>query len=253
MAGSTLITDYLGEGTHAARPTSPSVPTGGTAIYYETDTTNTFAWSGSAWVQINGTGGGGVTAAIVQHKAVDSASNSGVTFTSAPTAGNILLAIIGKGTPTINTAAGWAIIGADAGGTTETTVAIKVVGIGESATQNFASGAAAFAAVVYEISGATVAVGLGASTYSDATGTTHTVTPLAQKPSGFIIGYSLSEATSDLPASFSSGVVGDDTAANGTSSAVQGFHLAITATGPTAVSSTYTPSINVRFCALYVG
>lgn len=56
MTSSTLITDYMGRGTHAARPASPNVPATGIAIYYETDTANTFVWNGSAWVQINGSG-----------------------------------------------------------------------------------------------------------------------------------------------------------------------------------------------------
>lgn len=53
---STLIVDYLGRGTHAARPATPPIPSGGTAIYYETDTTNTFVWNGGAWLQMNGGG-----------------------------------------------------------------------------------------------------------------------------------------------------------------------------------------------------
>ena len=56
---------YLEEGTHAARPATPATPTGGIAIYYETDTTNTFLWdtAGAAWVEIavGGSVGGTVT------------------------------------------------------------------------------------------------------------------------------------------------------------------------------------------------
>lgn len=59
MANSTLITDYLGRGTHAARPAAPPIAAGALAVYYETDTTNTFVWNGAAWVQVNGGGGGG--------------------------------------------------------------------------------------------------------------------------------------------------------------------------------------------------
>jgi hypothetical protein len=51
MSSSTLVTDYVGRGTHAARPATPNVPAGSTAIYYETDTTNIFYWNGAAWVQ----------------------------------------------------------------------------------------------------------------------------------------------------------------------------------------------------------
>jgi hypothetical protein len=61
MTASTSIFDYIGRGTHAARPSTPNINSGGTALYYETDTTNTFIWSGSAWVQANG-GTGTITA-----------------------------------------------------------------------------------------------------------------------------------------------------------------------------------------------
>jgi hypothetical protein len=53
MTASTSIFDYVGRGTHAARPATPNINSGGTAAYYETDTTNAFMWSGAAWVQIN--------------------------------------------------------------------------------------------------------------------------------------------------------------------------------------------------------
>lgn len=56
MPSSTLITDYVGRGTAAARPVLPNIPAGATAIYYETDTTNAFLWTGVAWVAIAGAG-----------------------------------------------------------------------------------------------------------------------------------------------------------------------------------------------------
>ena len=55
------ISAYLMTGTHAARPTNPGLPTGTTGIYYETDTTNWFGWTGSAWAQINASSSGGAT------------------------------------------------------------------------------------------------------------------------------------------------------------------------------------------------
>lgn len=63
MPISTSILDYLRYDTHANRPASPPVGTA-TAVYYETDTTNTFVWSGSAWVQVNGGGGGSGLASV---------------------------------------------------------------------------------------------------------------------------------------------------------------------------------------------
>ena len=54
MASSTLITDYIQNGTHAARPASPNVPTTCSPLYYETDTTTLFVWTGAAWVAVGG-------------------------------------------------------------------------------------------------------------------------------------------------------------------------------------------------------
>jgi hypothetical protein len=51
-----LISSYLGHGTHAARPATPNVAAGVVAIYYETDTLQTFIWDGAAW-QALGFGG----------------------------------------------------------------------------------------------------------------------------------------------------------------------------------------------------
>lgn len=80
-----LIVDYLGEGTHAGRPASPSIPTGGIAIYYETDTGSTFVWNttGAAWVQI-ASAGGGVTSV---------ATGNGLTGGPITTSGTISAAI----------------------------------------------------------------------------------------------------------------------------------------------------------------
>lgn len=60
MTSSTLITDYIGHGTHAARPATPNVPTACSPLYYETDTLKTFIWSGSAWVAISSTASTGL-------------------------------------------------------------------------------------------------------------------------------------------------------------------------------------------------
>ena len=55
MASSTLITDYIGLGTHAARPATPNVPVTGSAFYFETDTDTVFVWTGSVWLALGGT------------------------------------------------------------------------------------------------------------------------------------------------------------------------------------------------------
>ena len=56
----TIITDYLKAGTAAARPVTPTPPTGGLVVYIATDTGVISVWNGAAWVQ--GTFAGGATA-----------------------------------------------------------------------------------------------------------------------------------------------------------------------------------------------
>lgn len=247
MVASTAITDYFGAGTHAARPTSPNVPTGCTAIYYETDTTFTFVWSGSAWVQVaGGGGGGGGTPAIVQNGAAAGSSITGVTLGSAPIPGNLLIAIVCHGLPTPGS--GWTTFDGDPGGATETTMLFKVAGGSESATQNPCASAGLFTIMMYEVSDCVPTMNT-IGRVSDAVGTTHTVSPIAMKSTGFFIGMVMSESTADLPISFTSGVTGDATAVNGSSESVQGFHAAISTVGATSITATYTPSINCRMVA----
>ncbi|MBB2205619.1 hypothetical protein [Gluconacetobacter takamatsuzukensis] len=50
MGNSTLITDYLGYGTVAARPAEPNLPAGCLGVYYATDTGQIQVWNG-AWQQ----------------------------------------------------------------------------------------------------------------------------------------------------------------------------------------------------------
>lgn len=146
MVASTLITDYFAEGLHSARPATPNIPTGATAIYYETDSLNTFAWSGSAWIQINGGGG-----AVVVQRAVASEASlaTGITFSAAPALGNILIALVNNQVLFTNLVAsgGWFI---PANGTclmnigvgffpdsvySYTPVLLKIAGASESTTQ----------------------------------------------------------------------------------------------------------------------
>lgn len=91
MTVSSVFQDYMKEGTHAARPATPAVGTNGIAIYYETDTTNTFLYdsTGAAWVQINGGGGGAGglygTVMTVPCKAANTGLSTQVNFTTAST------------------------------------------------------------------------------------------------------------------------------------------------------------------------
>lgn len=52
MTYSQIISTYLAYGTHASRPTTPNVASGVACLYYETDTGNTFLWTG-AWTQVD--------------------------------------------------------------------------------------------------------------------------------------------------------------------------------------------------------
>src|SRR4051812_4466090 len=61
MAYSGLVTEYLGAGLLAARPATPSVGPGVLALYYATDTPGMWAWNGSAWTSVTGSGGGGAS------------------------------------------------------------------------------------------------------------------------------------------------------------------------------------------------
>lgn len=174
MVASTLITDYFAQGTHTARPASPNVATGATAIYYETDTTNTFAWTGAAWVQINATA---VGPAVVQQgvRSVLAAPGlvTGITLASAPVNGNLLYAVIqASGLFTALTAnTGWKIFGngkalVDISGpgncmfdpnpgsfNAYTYLFQKTAGAGESATQTPVNEAALGSIAMWEVSG----------------------------------------------------------------------------------------------------
>jgi hypothetical protein len=61
MTASTLVTDYMGSGVLANRPTTPPITAGATAFYYATDTRAMYQWNGSAWQKM----GWGADAAVV--------------------------------------------------------------------------------------------------------------------------------------------------------------------------------------------
>lgn len=53
MAFSSILTDYLGEGVAASRPTTPSIAGTALAFFYATDTHVLSLWNGAAWVTLN--------------------------------------------------------------------------------------------------------------------------------------------------------------------------------------------------------
>lgn len=110
MASSTLIADYIGVGLHAARPSPPPITAPATAIYYETDTLNTFIWDGtSTWVQMNAagfafnagvsTGGNTVGTTGTTDKAVVFAGINNITLSQATGTGGNTISISGPTIP----------------------------------------------------------------------------------------------------------------------------------------------------------
>jgi hypothetical protein len=250
MTASTLITNYFGQGTHAARPTTPNVPSGATAFYYETDTGNTMVWGGTAWVQVNASSSAPGVPSVVQSAATAGTAITGATLGAAPTSGNLLVAITGGG----NWSAGSGWIKSpfiDGGGTTYTNMFVKIAGTGESATQNPIAGGNA-ALVIYELSPGSTLMPL--CWFVDGTNTSSTLSAYALSTSGLIIGAIMTESATTYPTSIpgTTDAQANNTAAN---KAITGYHLTPTSSGATANSLTaaYAASTNFRFCALYVG
>lgn len=46
MSGTNIGSNYFGAGTFAARPVTPLITNGATALYWATDTAHLYAWSG---------------------------------------------------------------------------------------------------------------------------------------------------------------------------------------------------------------
>jgi hypothetical protein len=250
MVTSTIISDYSQYGLHSARPATPNVPAGVTALYYETDTAHVFAWSGTAWVQVDSAGGGGVAApTIVQSAFASGAAVGSVTFGAAPTNGNLLVAFILKTNPGPNT--GWFNPwGQDGTGIGFSVTFFKICGAGESATQAPFSGTAATNIAVYEIANACPVNPDMAS----GGGTAQARSCKAFGTAGIIIGAVGNEQTSALPSSITGAVL--DGSAVGTATAVQGFHKTAGITKGIAANAftvNYAVSTSGRFAAMYIG
>ena len=56
---SSMITDYIGSGLAAARPATPNIAAGSTAMWFSTDTNTLSVYGGGLWTDIAGGGGGG--------------------------------------------------------------------------------------------------------------------------------------------------------------------------------------------------
>lgn len=108
-AHSSLITDYLGYGTHAARPATPNVGSGVTVVYYETDTGNTFAWTGSGWAQLNGSGGSSLPYSLFQAR-LSLTSGTPVTITDVTGATTVYLTPYKGGQIGLYTSGVWEVV-----------------------------------------------------------------------------------------------------------------------------------------------
>jgi hypothetical protein len=79
MSNSTLVVDYLGRGTFAARPASLLIPAGAIGFYYATDTAVLYLWSG-AWSKvyedINPFSDGGITKPLAANFTITTDSNA---------------------------------------------------------------------------------------------------------------------------------------------------------------------------------
>ena len=120
---------------------------------------------GGGEAQINISGGGGGPVAIVQSKIGAFANiGAGITLDAAPTAGNILVASVANstGTTSPSTGSGWSSLGGN-GTLPDDNLIWRVVGVGESATQNPTGTTDGGAIAMFEISGATLAVSTGTS------------------------------------------------------------------------------------------
>ena len=135
---STLITQYLGEGTAASRPATPSVAAGCIAFYYATDTGALTVWNGSTWVAAGGGYNAGTAPTVVQSQAGNSGGatggGAGLTLGSAPINGNLLIAMT-VNTPATTPGSGWTLLASNTSGTDDGYIYYKVAGAGESTTQ----------------------------------------------------------------------------------------------------------------------
>lgn len=135
MSSSNLLVTYLGAGLASARPATPSIAVGTVGIWWNTDTKTLDAYdlTNAAWNAIGGGGSAGTPPTVVQF-ASDKTGADTVTFSSAPTNGNLLVAI--SFNPSTDTAgSGWTAVGSNGSGTDFGTVFTKTAGASESATQ----------------------------------------------------------------------------------------------------------------------
>lgn len=243
------ITDYMAYGTHAARPASPSVNAGETALYYETDTTDSFIWSGAAWVKANGS----APTSVVQNKSITGASHAtGITLTSAPIQGNLLIALVSDQPGAPSAGAGWTMIASAGAAQDGYGVLWKLAGAGESATQTPCSDTHQGTITVYEISNGSPGAVTAVTGYTGTAVAEIAVNTKLTGGGGLIIGIFVNRSTTGPTSLTGTGVALDNTA-SGVSRFVQAFRITSPVNGNNTVTANYATSQGGVFVAIAVG
>lgn len=175
---STLAT-YLGADIHANRPATPNIAAGTVGLWWSTDTKVLSAYdlTNAAWNDVGGSGGGysaGTPPTIVQTAIAEGAINQ-LTMTSAPTNGNLLVAICINGA-SVSAGSGWTLLvsnsSGDVGG-----ILTKTAGAGESTTQAPLASLQTGVIMIWELHGQSAAPVIFASMGAEQTGLVATLGP----------------------------------------------------------------------------
>lgn len=251
MTNARSILSFLKTDTHANRPATPTLGAGEMMLYYETDTSHLFAYiQGTGWVQIDSSAGAG--ASIVQNKSVAVASHAtGITLTSGPVQGNLLVAFISDqtGQPTVNT--GWEMLQQAAAINDGYGVAIKIAGASESTTQTPASDAHAGTYTVYELSNAAGGLVSAVTQFSGST-VAETANHTKSTGNGLVIGCFVNRTTSGPTSITGTGVIADNTA-SGQGRFAAAFHVGSPSNGANTITANYATSQGGVFMALSIG
>lgn len=149
---SRTIGEYLGADILANRPVTPDVVAGCSALYYATDTTEFFAWDGSAWANAGAAPG----PSILQSASASVASAAtGITLPGAPTPGNLMICVYhNAGTLSVNANTGWQRLGTGGATSNNTNFYMRWVLSGDTAAQVPASGTTTGNYFLYEFENA---------------------------------------------------------------------------------------------------
>lgn len=193
-------------------------------------------------------GGGGSTPSVpvvVQHAFAADASGDGVTLTSTPVQGNMLVALFGQNL-TGNLASGWVLINSTNAGTDYGVIAYKIAGAGESKTQNPSASAGAGAVAMYEISNG----GFSFNNVVNATTAGPSVAVTTARAAGLIIGAFERADTTALTAIVGAVVDGH---AEANSRGITGFTVAAPVDGVNTISGTFgVTSANTKAMAVAI-